>query len=751
MRSGVISAVWTDIRGMKIQSGTPSSEPVSNALPAGLNYEKLLSSLVDVICICDTEGVFRYVSSSSLQVLGYTPEEMTGKSFLQFVYPPDVAKTTQVLQEKKRNCQVANFENNYRRKNGTIVPLIWSWRWDEEEQLYYTVFRDASEKYIAEQRLMKAQEMARVANYEFDVESRQYTYVSDTIFEIFGLDKNGDTRYTSELFWSLVHPDDAAMVKNTLTAPDQPFSATLTFRIIRPDGMVIHIKRNRQAIYDTEGRLVKTIGTIQDISDLVRSEQALRESEERFRFLVQHGNEMIAIIDHEGVYTFISNNVSQVVGYEADELMGKNAMSFIHPEDQPTMFAYLENIQFCEIINTGAFRFMGKDGEWRWVECTVSNHLHNPIIGGLLVNTKDVTEKKKKEEALQLSEQRLDALVQNGSDFIVIIDEKGGLQYSTRNVSSILGYAPDELKGRNAYEFIHPDDLKKVSEEIRSVLRKEEANGVVHRFLHKNGKWIWLESKGTNHLNNTVIGGILVNARNITDRVKLQKRLNRELINKQKEITSAVIRAQESERSQLGLELHDNVNQILTTVKLYNEMYLTGYMQDKELLAKATMYTQECINEIRSISKRLSAPTLGKITLQDSIRELVDSINLTGRLEIIYVPKGLSDCSVSEDIHLAIYRIVQESLNNIIKYSEAHLVCIEIGKKGTNIFLKITDDGKGFDTGARRAGIGITNMRTRAENLNGSFLLRSEPGKGCEIEIAFPCHACSTQEHCQVY
>ena len=460
---------------------------------------------------------------------------------------------------------------------------------------------------------------------------------------------------------------------------------------------------------------------------------------------------MIAIIDQQGVYTFVSNNVTQVIGYEVEDLVGVNSLSLIHPDDLPLMMAHLENIQSCEILATGAFRFRGKDGEWRWVECTVSNHLHNPIIGGLLVNTKDVTEKKRKEEALQHSEQRLDALVQNGSDFIVIIDEKGGFQYSTRNVFSILGYAPDELKGRNAYEFIHPDDRKKVFDEIRNVVRKEEANGVVHRFLHKNGKWVYLESKGTNHLDNAAIGGILVNARNITDRVKLQKRLNRELINKQKEITSAVIRAQESERSQLGLELHDNVNQILTTVKLYNEMYLTGYMQDKDLLVKATQYTQECINEIRSISKRLSAPTLGKITLQDSIRELVDSINLTGRLEIIYVPKSLPDCGVSEDIHLAIYRIVQESLNNIIKYSEAHLVCIEIGKKGTHIFLKITDDGKGFDTAARRAGIGITNMRTRAENLNGSFTLRSEPGKGCEIEIAFPCQSCIEKEHCSVY
>ncbi|MBB1283747.1 PAS domain S-box protein [Flavisolibacter sp. BT320] len=737
---------------MKIQSGTPGSEPVSTSLPPGLNFEKLLSSLVDVICVCDGNGIFRYISSSSEQILGYTPEEMIGHSFLSFIYPADTPETLHILNEKKHNCQVSNFENRYCKKDGTVVPLLWSWRWDENDQLFYSVVRDASDKYKTEQRLIKAQEMARVANYEFDVIDNRYTYVSDTIFEIFGLNKKIFPEYTSELFWSLVHPDDSNMVKQTLAAPAHLFSTTLTFRIVRPDGEVVYIKRNREAIYNNEGKLVKTIGTIQDVSDLVRSEQALRESEERFRFLVQQGNEMIAIIDKEGFYSFVSHNVNRVIGYEAEELIGQNALHFIHPDDLPVMYSHLQNIQFCEILTTGAFRFMGQDGEWRWVESTVSNHLHNPIINGLLVNTRDISEKKRKEEALQLSEQRLDTLVQNGSDLIVIIDERGDFRYSTKNITSILGYAQDELRDRNAFDFIHPDDLKKVSEEISRVMRgDEEANGVVHRFLHKSGRWIWLESKGTNHMTNSAIGGILVNARNIDDRVKLQKRLNRELINKQKEITSAVIRAQESERSQLGLELHDNVNQILTTVKLYNEMYLTGYMQDKELLEKATLYTQECINEIRSISKRLSAPTLGKISLQDSVRELVESINLTGRLEIIYLPKSLAGCNISEDIHLAIYRIVQESLNNIIKYSEAKLVCIEIGRKDTEIYLKISDNGKGFDTAAKRAGIGITNMRTRAENLNGTFSLKSEPGKGCELEIIFPCHSCINQGDCTVY
>jgi signal transduction histidine kinase len=275
------------------------------------------------------------------------------------------------------------------------------------------------------------------------------------------------------------------------------------------------------------------------------------------------------------------------------------------------------------------------------------------------------------------------------------------------------------------------DELYRVLHEKASIA------GIQHRFRTKEGSWVWLESKGSNHIANHSIQGILINSRNINDRVELQQRLNYEMINKQKEITAAVIRAQETERSQLGLELHDNVNQVLTTVKLYNEMYLTGMVQDKEILLKSSDYIQECINEIRSISKRLSAPTLGSISLQDSIQELVDSINLTNRVRISCAFNGLDLFVVSEDLHLGIYRIVQESLNNVLKYAGADTVLIELNRKENELCLRISDDGQGFDTSIKRKGIGITNMRTRAENLNGSFFLSSAPGQGCTLRICF--------------
>jgi PAS domain S-box-containing protein len=713
---------------------SPTSKNYSS--PQRVNTQKILDSLVDVICVLDKEGIFHYVSPSCTHLFGYNPEDLINTPFARYIYQEDRAKTELALLAHK---PFVNFENRFMRSDGEMIPLLWTGKWSTDDGLLYCVAKNGAEKSEIEKRLNKAQEIAKVANYEFDVVKGTYTHTSDTIFDIFGISKKEHPVFTSELFWSRLHPDDVEHVKGKIRYADHLNADELEYRIVRPGGKVVYLRRIREVVRDSDGNPIKTVGILQDISDRKTSEITVQQSEERFRSLVQNGNDLIGIVDKDGNYTFVSSNVKEQIGYSAEELVGKSAFQFIHPEDVRPLTAILGTMVEQVKLTIGPFRYKNGRGEWRWLETTVSNHLQNPAILGLVVNAKDITEKKQKEDELRLSEQRFKALVENGSDLIIIIDDKANFRYISDNVNNVLGYSPGDVIGRNAFDFIHPDDAEGLSEEINHLVAEDgAAKGVQHRFQHKDGSWIWLESKGVNHQGNQSIRGILVNSRNIDDRVKLQERLNAELMNKQREITSAVIKAQETERSQLGRELHDNVNQVLTTVKLYNEMYVTGYLQDKELLRKSTQYTQDCINEIRSISKRLSAPTLGNISLHDSINELVSSINLTKRLDVAFHSLGLDTFPVSEDLHLAVYRIVQEGLNNILKYSNANEAHIRISCCGTKLCLQVSDNGDGFDPKAKKSGIGITNMKTRAENLNGSFTLNSAPGKGCEIQICFP-------------
>ncbi|MGZ8516736.1 MAG: sensor histidine kinase, partial [Chitinophagaceae bacterium] len=163
-----------------------------------------------------------------------------------------------------------------------------------------------------------------------------------------------------------------------------------------------------------------------------------------------------------------------------------------------------------------------------------------------------------------------------------------------------------------------------------------------------------------------------------------------------------------------------------------------GLGDPKELLTRASGYLQNCINEIRSLSRRLSAPTLGKIRLEDSVKDLVDSINCTSKVRITHEVTGFEDQVLRQDLHIGLYRILQEQLNNVLKHSEASNVSIHLRQQDGMIRLSIIDDGKGFCMSKDKEGIGLMNMQTRAESLNGSFALTTRPGEGCRVEVVLP-------------
>jgi signal transduction histidine kinase len=155
------------------------------------------------------------------------------------------------------------------------------------------------------------------------------------------------------------------------------------------------------------------------------------------------------------------------------------------------------------------------------------------------------------------------------------------------------------------------------------------------------------------------------------------------------------------------------------------------------LLKKSSDLLQFCINEIRILSRQLSAPSLGKIRMKDSIKELVETITATGKADIKLDTNGIHDLEVTEEMHLAIYRILQEHLTNILKHAEATMIRIVIDHVDEAIFIKVTDNGKGFNPEEKKGGIGIANMMSRAESMGGRLSINSAPGLGCVLIAYF--------------
>lgn len=184
--------------------------------------------------------------------------------------------------------------------------------------------------------------------------------------------------------------------------------------------------------------------------------------------------------------------------------------------------------------------------------------------------------------------------------------------------------------------------------------------------------------------------------------------------------------------------MHDNVNQVLTSVKLYQELLLSGIGDDEALVRRSIELLQSSINEIRSLSKRLSAPTLGNIRLRDSVRELADTVAATRQFAISMDTDAVQELEVDETLHLALYRILQEQLTNILKYADASLVHLSFERDHDILTMVVADNGRGFDPQQKSTGIGLSNIKARAESLGGVMKVESAPGAGFRLTVSIP-------------
>jgi len=203
-------------------------------------------------------------------------------------------------------------------------------------------------------------------------------------------------------------------------------------------------------------------------------------------------------------------------------------------------------------------------------------------------------------------------------------------------------------------------------------------------------------------------------------------------------LTKAVINAQEKERTEIGEELHDNVNQLLATSKLYLNHSLSCEGDKNEFILKSHDYLETAIDEIRKLSHALVGVVADKeITLSDSIEELIKSISIIENIAINFTCPNYNDDTTEAGLKQIIYRIIQEQLHNILKYAAATKVEIAIKPEHNDLLLTINDNGRGFNTLDKSTGIGLKNIKSRAAVYNGEVHIVSSVGNGCKMKVIF--------------
>jgi PAS domain S-box-containing protein len=490
-----------------------------------------------------------------------------------------------------------------------------------------------------------------------------------------------------------------------------------------------------------EGDYIKRAwGTQRNITGHKKAEQALADSENRLRAIVQTDPECIKLLNSEGI--ILEMNPAGLAMIEADnagQVLGRHAVDLVLPQYKDAFKQLVADV-FEGRSGKLVFEINGLKGKKSFLE-THCVPLKNGVgdITALLSVTRDITESKNAQARLMASEERYRYLFNNNPASIIIWDiETLKIIEVNETAVDLYGYTRDEFLKLTLADLQPAGEQDKFASLYENNLyQAENMETVACRHITREGVSIIMEInrhkikyKGKN--------AVLALANDITEKVQLENSLTEERQIRHQQITEAVILGQEKERTELGQELHDNINQILASTKLYIECALKDKNPRMDLIAESKILVEKAMAEIRNMSKSLLPPSLGEIGLLQALSELVENIKQVNDLNISIDWEIVDENKIGGKLKLTIFRIVQEQLNNIIKHANAKNAVIHIENTAGKIRLLVKDDGLGFNTALKRNGVGLRNISSRAEVNNGTVSVISNPGEGCELIISFP-------------
>src|SRR3954451_2178465 len=214
------------------------------------------------------------------------------------------------------------------------------------------------------------------------------------------------------------------------------------------------------------------------------------------RSVVENSSENVTIVDPDGTLRYASPAFGQMLGYDPEEVVGKmNVLYYVHPEDLPHVLKETEKALSAGgvVTNKAEYRFRHKDGSWRWVERIGTYLLDDPHVKGVVVQTRDITERKRTEEALREAEERFRRSFEDAAIGMALVGTDGSFLRTNRSLCDMLGYREAELLGKTFQDITHPEDLDADLDQVRRMLIGEILTYQMEkRYFHKEGQEVWI-------------------------------------------------------------------------------------------------------------------------------------------------------------------------------------------------------------------------------------------------------------------
>jgi PAS domain S-box-containing protein len=541
---------------------------------------------------------------------------------------------------------------------------------------------------------------------------------------------------------SSIYPEDRDRVMQSLAAHlEHRVPYDIEYRILAKGRVLRWFNARGQASWDSEGNPVRMSGSFMDITARKEAEEALRTSELRYRRLVETANVMPWEMDFAaGRLTYVGPQATRLLGYPIEEWYRPNFwFDHLHSADRKWVVdACRETLrQRTNEDSDLEYRLIAADGSTVWVRdiASVTPRDGKPaLLSGFMF---DITDRKKAERDRQESEARLQAILDGTPSIVQLKDLQGRYVLTNRAHEQTFGFPRERLAGKRPDAIFAPELVEKLHANDRLVIEADQPITFEETIPTSAGVLSYLSVKFPLHDPEGEITGVCGISTDITERKRAEEHLLQE-----QDFLRGLLKAHERDRQLMAYEIHDGLVQDITAGLWHLEglSHALDGLTEKErgTVQLATGLLRRSINDARRVLSGLRPPILDEEGIVLAIQYLVAEQAVPGELEIDFTHDVQFD-RLDSLLEGTLFRIVQESLNNIKRHSGASRAEVRLTQRGETLRLEIRDWGRGFnidDVSPER--FGLQGIRKRAALFGGRGEIHSTPGEGTQIIVELP-------------
>jgi PAS domain S-box-containing protein len=722
-------------------------------------FRSAMNGMAEGLYTIDNQGLVTYLNPSAEAMFGWTCCELVGKKMhdlTHYKHPdgsPFPAADCASLLVLQKGLELREHEDVFIRKDGSFFPVVFSASLLKINGAVLGVvvcFRDDTKRREAEVALQLRS--AIVDSSEDAIISKNLNGIITTWNRgaelIFG---HSAEEAIGQHITLIIPPDrraEEAMILERLKRGER-VEHFETVRM-RKDGTRLDLSLTISPVKDCSGRVVGASKVGRNVTERKQIERALRESEERFRAIVETTPECVKLLTLEGTVLHMNSSGLAMVGATSAEMVvGKNAYDLIAPHDRDRFRAFNEKICRGE-RGSLEFDMVGLSGVGRHME-TRAAPLRMP--DGALVQlavTSDITERRQREAELA----RQAGLLDLSFNAVVVRDAQDRVTYWNKGAEELYGWTRDEVMGQVTHTFFQTTFPEPLDSILAHVRREGRWQGELSH-TRKNGtglkvlsRWALTRDPQTNSesileanvdITQTKEAEHALHAlvETLENRVSERTRELENATDKLRDLSGRLLQTQDEERRRIARELHDGVGQLLVALKM-NSSSVTKEETKLSAAARQSLdenatLIEQALQEIRTMSHLLHPPLLDEVGLESALRWYTDGFAERSKISVhLQLAPDFSE-GLPRDLALALFRIVQECLTNVHRHSESPSAFVTVARSLNEITLEVKDRGKGISPqiqskicSGQSSGVGFRGMRERIRQFGGRLEVRCD-------------------------